>query len=151
MLRFSIFYFTKMLYKFQAVPPPIIRSSKCTYSFWCLSNLAVTCCYHGWDGTPWSSIPTMINKKCLLRRVKQHNASGLPPTKPINQLAVSSVCSSSPYHKSDKSRFQDAQPFTISTLALKFIPRRLHILSMHFLGRNGLYDEEKGSSTCEKC
>jgi hypothetical protein len=39
-----------MLYMFQAVAPPIIRSSNCTYSFWYLSNLAATCCYHGWDG-----------------------------------------------------------------------------------------------------
>jgi hypothetical protein len=31
---------------FQAVPPPIIRSSNCTYSFWYLSNLAATCIYH---------------------------------------------------------------------------------------------------------
>jgi hypothetical protein len=34
-------YFNKMLYMFQAVPLPIIRSSNCTYSFWYLSNLAV--------------------------------------------------------------------------------------------------------------
>jgi hypothetical protein len=33
MLRFSI-YFNKTLYMFQAVPPPIIGSSNCTYSFW---------------------------------------------------------------------------------------------------------------------
>jgi hypothetical protein len=26
-------YFNKMLYMFQAIPPPIIRSSNCTYSF----------------------------------------------------------------------------------------------------------------------
>jgi hypothetical protein len=44
-------YFNKMLYMFQAVPPPIIRSSNCTYSFWYLSNLAASCRYHGWDGT----------------------------------------------------------------------------------------------------
>jgi hypothetical protein len=50
MLRFSIFYFTKMLYMFQAVAPPIIMSSNCTYSFWYLTNLAATCCYHGSDG-----------------------------------------------------------------------------------------------------
>jgi hypothetical protein len=44
-------YFNKMLYMFQAVPPPIIRSSNCAYSFWYLSDLAATCHYHVWDGT----------------------------------------------------------------------------------------------------
>jgi hypothetical protein len=34
-----------MLYMFQAVPPPIIRSSNCTYSFWYLSNLVANCWY----------------------------------------------------------------------------------------------------------
>jgi hypothetical protein len=43
-------YINKMLYMFQAVPPPIIRSSNCTYSFWYLSHL----------GMELSSIPTMI-------------------------------------------------------------------------------------------
>jgi hypothetical protein len=33
-------YFNKMLYMLQAVPPPIIGSSDCTYGFWYLSNLA---------------------------------------------------------------------------------------------------------------
>jgi hypothetical protein len=37
-------------YMFPEEPPPIIRSSDCTYSFWYLSNLAATCCDHGWDG-----------------------------------------------------------------------------------------------------
>jgi hypothetical protein len=46
----QLIYFNKMLYIFQAVPPPIIRSSNCTYSFRYLSNLAAACCYHGWDG-----------------------------------------------------------------------------------------------------
>jgi hypothetical protein len=50
MLLLSV-YFNKTLYMFQAVPPPIIRSSNCTYGFWYLSNLAATCCCHGWDGT----------------------------------------------------------------------------------------------------
>jgi hypothetical protein len=36
---------------FRAEPPPIIRSSDCTYSFWYLSDFAATCCDHGWDGT----------------------------------------------------------------------------------------------------
>jgi hypothetical protein len=31
------------LYVFQAVPPPIIRSSNCTYSFWYLSNCNNIC------------------------------------------------------------------------------------------------------------
>jgi hypothetical protein len=56
-------YFNKMLYMFQAVPPPIIRSSNCTYSFWYLSKLAATCCCHSWDGTTSSSIPTMTASK----------------------------------------------------------------------------------------
>jgi hypothetical protein len=41
------------LYMFRLDPPPIIRSSDCTYNFWYVSNLAATCCDHG-------SIPTMI-------------------------------------------------------------------------------------------
>jgi hypothetical protein len=44
-------YFNKTLYVFQAVPPPIIRSSDCTYSLWYLSNLAADCCCNGWGGT----------------------------------------------------------------------------------------------------
>jgi hypothetical protein len=36
---------------FRVEPPPIIRSSNCTYSFWYLSNLAATCCDYGGDGT----------------------------------------------------------------------------------------------------
>jgi hypothetical protein len=52
MLRFlTLFISIKMLYMFQAVPPPIIRSSNRTYSFWYLSNYAATCCYYGWAGT----------------------------------------------------------------------------------------------------
>jgi hypothetical protein len=39
MLRFSI-YFNKTLYMFQAVPPPIIRSSYCTSA----SGIAKPCC-----------------------------------------------------------------------------------------------------------
>jgi hypothetical protein len=39
------------LYVFQVEPPPIIRSSDCTYSFWYLSNLAATCCDHGLTNT----------------------------------------------------------------------------------------------------
>jgi hypothetical protein len=35
-------YFNKTLYMFQAVPPPIIRSSNCTYSFWYCQTLLVT-------------------------------------------------------------------------------------------------------------
>jgi hypothetical protein len=40
-----------VLYMFRVEPPPIIRSSDCTYSFWYLSNHAATCCNHGWDRT----------------------------------------------------------------------------------------------------
>jgi hypothetical protein len=36
---------------FRVELPPITRSSDCTYSFWYLSNLAATCCDHGWDVT----------------------------------------------------------------------------------------------------
>jgi hypothetical protein len=36
---------------FRVEPPPIIRSSVCTYSFWYLSNLAAICCDHSWNGT----------------------------------------------------------------------------------------------------
>jgi hypothetical protein len=42
---------------FWVEPPPIIRSSNCTYSSWYLSNLLATCCDHGWDGTAAPSQP----------------------------------------------------------------------------------------------
>jgi hypothetical protein len=30
---------------FRVEPPPIIRGSDCTYSFWYLSKLTATCCF----------------------------------------------------------------------------------------------------------
>jgi hypothetical protein len=52
MSLFSIYFFISItLYMFLVEPPPTIRSSDCTYSFWYLLNLAATCC---------SSIPTII-------------------------------------------------------------------------------------------
>ena len=42
-------YFYKLLYMFQAVPPPIIRSTKLYIQCQVLSNQY--CCYRGWDGT----------------------------------------------------------------------------------------------------
>jgi hypothetical protein len=41
---------------FRLEPPPIIRNSDCTYSFWYLSNFAATCCDHGWDGIGLSAL-----------------------------------------------------------------------------------------------
>ena len=39
------------LYMFQAVPPPIIRSTKLHTQLQVLSTNTVSCCYRGWDGT----------------------------------------------------------------------------------------------------
>ena len=47
-------YFYKLLYMFQAVPPPIIRSTKLYVQRKVLSNQYF--CYRGWDGTPFHLI-----------------------------------------------------------------------------------------------
>jgi hypothetical protein len=44
---------------FRVEPLPIITSSDCTYSFWYLSNIAATCCDHGWDRTEESQVLVM--------------------------------------------------------------------------------------------
>jgi hypothetical protein len=49
---FRSIYFYKLLYMFQAVPPPIIRSTKLYIQRQVLSNQY--CCYRGWDGTSLS-------------------------------------------------------------------------------------------------
>jgi len=51
-------YFYKLLYMFQAVSPPIIRSTKLYIQRQVLSKQY--CCYRGWDGIPWSSISSTI-------------------------------------------------------------------------------------------
>jgi hypothetical protein len=50
-VTFLNLFISIMLYMFWMEPPPIIRSSDSTYSFWFLLNLAATCCDHGWHGT----------------------------------------------------------------------------------------------------
>jgi hypothetical protein len=47
-------YFYKLLYMFQMVPPPIIRSTKLYIQHQVLSNQY--CCYRGWDGTTFHLI-----------------------------------------------------------------------------------------------
>ena len=47
-------YFSKLLYMFQAVPPPIIRSTKLYIQRQVLSNQC--CCYRGWNGTEFHVI-----------------------------------------------------------------------------------------------
>jgi len=42
-------YFYNLFYMFQAVPPPVIRSTKLYIQRQVLSNQY--CCYRGWDGT----------------------------------------------------------------------------------------------------
>jgi hypothetical protein len=87
----QFFYFNKMLYMFQAVPPPIIRSSNCTYSFWYLSTLAATCCYHDLDGIRLRNVAFcwlhfgntlkthgLMNIKCLSLSVRPHGTTRFP-------------------------------------------------------------------------
>jgi hypothetical protein len=50
--------FKKMFYMFQAVPPPIIRSTKPYIQSQVLSNQY--CCYRGWDANLWSSFSPTI-------------------------------------------------------------------------------------------
>ena len=47
MQRFMIYFFLQTFYIFQAVPPPIIRSKNCTYSFKYCQPLLQLCCYRG--------------------------------------------------------------------------------------------------------
>ena len=48
--RFLIYLFLQMLYMFQAVPPPIIRSTQLCIQLQVLSTNSAACCYRGWDG-----------------------------------------------------------------------------------------------------
>jgi hypothetical protein len=50
---------------YRVEPPPIIRSSDCTYSFWYLSNLAATCCNHGWAETRLNAPLRVYSFPCL--------------------------------------------------------------------------------------
>jgi hypothetical protein len=49
-VTFLNLFISVILYMVRVEPPPIIRISDCTYSFWYLSNFAATCCDNGWDG-----------------------------------------------------------------------------------------------------
>jgi hypothetical protein len=51
------------LYMFRVEPPPIIRSSDCTYSFWYLSSLAATCRYN------LQEFPCIIHRNCRMRKI----------------------------------------------------------------------------------
>ena len=51
MQRFLSYLFLQTLYKFQAVPPPIIRRIKLYIQLLVLSNNIAACCYRGCDGT----------------------------------------------------------------------------------------------------
>jgi len=61
--RCNVFFnylFLKMLYMFQAVPPPIIRSTQLHKQLQVLSTNTAASCYRGWDGTQWRSISSTI-------------------------------------------------------------------------------------------
>ena len=45
--RFFIYLFLQTLYMFQAVPPPIIRSTKLSIQLQVLSTNIAACCYRG--------------------------------------------------------------------------------------------------------
>ena len=50
MQRYTFVYFCEMLYMFQAIPPPIIRSSKLYIQQWVLCQMfTATCHCHGRD------------------------------------------------------------------------------------------------------
>jgi hypothetical protein len=55
-VTFLSLFISVTLYMFRVEPPPVMRSSDCTHSFWFLSNLAATCCSHDWDGTGLSAL-----------------------------------------------------------------------------------------------
>ena len=54
--RFLIYLFLQMFYMFQAVPPPIIRSTELYIQLRVLSTNTAASCYRGWDGTPFHLI-----------------------------------------------------------------------------------------------
>ena len=59
MQRFLIYLFLNMLYTFQAVPPPIIRSTQLYRQLQVLSTNTAASCYCGGDGT-FSSISSTV-------------------------------------------------------------------------------------------
>ena len=64
MQRFLIYSFVQILYMFQAVPPPIIRSTELYIQLQVLSTNTAACCYRGCDGTAWSSISSTTAAVC---------------------------------------------------------------------------------------
>jgi hypothetical protein len=74
-------YFYKLLYMFQAVPPPIIRSTKLYIQRQVLSNKY--CCYRGWDGTIFhlihntAAIVDKIELHSILSTIAAGNSIGL--------------------------------------------------------------------------
>jgi len=56
MQSFLIYLFLQMSYMFQAVPPPIIRSTKLYIQLHVLSTNTAASCYRGLDGTEFHLI-----------------------------------------------------------------------------------------------
>jgi hypothetical protein len=87
---------------FQAVPPPIIRSSKCTYSFWYLSDLAATC--HWEELKLYIQLLIFVRPSCYLPlRGAQtvHTASGICQTLLLPATERSSNCTYSFWYLSN--------------------------------------------------
>jgi hypothetical protein len=53
---FLIYLFLQTLYMFQAVPPPIIRSTQLYIQLQVLSTSTAACCYRGLNGTEFHLI-----------------------------------------------------------------------------------------------
>ena len=84
----NFIYIYKTLYMFQAVPPPIIRRTKLYIQLQVLSNNTAASCYRGWDGTPWSSISSMIaaSSSICWKYLKLHVQFSAPDDDPRYRL-----------------------------------------------------------------
>jgi hypothetical protein len=83
-------YFNKTLHEFQAVPPLIIRSSNCTYSFWCLSIFAATfvgCTFEIY----WRCTDLWISNSLRPNRQKKHTITERSKENYTRQMQQSGV------------------------------------------------------------